>query len=299
LGGVVFTTDSRFSYSHFQMESSSSIYSLRYYQQLIATQALHSNVIAFLPTGLGKTYIAFHVIDCKLQEIRRSIDDNHLKFIVFIAPTKALLNQQIVSIQRFCKARADTFNGERRYNSQLIDAWGAKEWLESIRGLEVLGMTPAIFRNLLEKSILPENAISLIILDECHHAAGNHEMGRLCDALKNNPYQKPLILGLTASPIKVKTKGFEKVINAITDLEERTNCTFYLPTKEMIDDLYSFHIENTTYLMTFDSSSESCLRTIMTNQLLLHLQGIKSTQFMLWALRGLGFLITKKLAFMK
>ena len=57
----------------------------RDYQINLANQAMNENCIIVLPTGLGKTTIALHVIAEYLQQdsVR----------ILFLAPTRVLVNQ--------------------------------------------------------------------------------------------------------------------------------------------------------------------------------------------------------------
>lgn len=187
-----------------------SLYVLRDYQNLIAETALHTNTLAYLATGMGKTFIAFRLIDHHLQIIRQSreMDKNQWpKVIIFIAPKKALLHQQIDSIQKLCsrageKNFAECFDGSKFYNNKHIDLWGSKEWLEMMKQRKILGMTPAILLCLLQKKILPPDVIDLIIFDECHHSIGNDPMALVCDAIKHHKLT-PRILGLTASPVSI------------------------------------------------------------------------------------------------
>jgi Fanconi anemia group M protein len=57
----------------------------RDYQINLANQAMNENCVVVLPTGLGKTTIALHVIAEYLS--------NESVGILFLAPTRVLVNQ--------------------------------------------------------------------------------------------------------------------------------------------------------------------------------------------------------------
>ena len=63
----------------------------REYQKEIASNVLkRGNTLVVLPTGLGKTLIAFLVMEQKLKE----------GAILFLAPTKPLVNQHLKEIRK-------------------------------------------------------------------------------------------------------------------------------------------------------------------------------------------------------
>ena len=63
----------------------------RDYQESLAQQAIKENCIVVLPTGLGKTTIALHVISEYLSKG---------KGILFLAPTRVLVNQHYDFLKR-------------------------------------------------------------------------------------------------------------------------------------------------------------------------------------------------------
>lgn len=234
--------------------TSSSTYHLRHYQDLIAVQATKANTIVYLPTGSGKTFIAFHVLESRLRNIRSTKRQSSTwpTIAVFIAPTKALLAQQIDYFRKFCPGlSAEEVIGTTLMNGRLVDNWGIVEWRQQIQGRELLGMTPAILRNLLEKRLLPDGVIDLLILDECHHATGNNEMKRLCDQVRIQGL-KPLILGLTASPRK--SKG-GRIQEAIEELEANTMCSFFLPSEDFLSNLKAYSPEASSFLLEYPRDS--------------------------------------------
>ena len=64
----------------------------RDYQINLANQAIHENCIVVLPTGLGKTTIALHVISEYLLKESGTI--------LFLAPTRVLVNQHFDFLQK-------------------------------------------------------------------------------------------------------------------------------------------------------------------------------------------------------
>lgn len=190
------------------------------------------------------------MIEYRLQFIRIARDNPNEwpRVIIFIAPKRALLHQQIQSIRKFCAgAKAEEFGGGTLYNNKKIDEWGLDEWRYHLQRYEVLGMTPATLQVLLEKSLLPPHTIDLLVLDECHHATGNDPMAKVCDALKLSG-MSPLILGLTASPIKSKHMRVRK---AIERLEQRTMCTFFSPTEEYLQSVRQFAFKPPAVIVSY------------------------------------------------
>lgn len=232
-----------------------SLFEIRPYQAHIAQQALHDNTIAFLPTGMGKTFVAIYVLEQRLRT--RSID-NEKKVSIFIAPKKNLVNQHFCTLQRyFCgkDVKIKEINGETISSSQSakhVDNWDKNDWLSEIESYDVLVMTPKFCLDLLGRKFLPLASLDLLILDECHCATRNHEMARVCDLLLGAGAYKPLLLGLTATPIN-NTKG--NIKTAILDLEARTNCTFFYPTEEFIASLNHYKTEAVPLIVQYSNYS--------------------------------------------
>jgi ERCC4-related helicase/dsRNA-specific ribonuclease len=217
---------------------------LRKYQELIVTQAKERNTIAFLPTGTGKTLIACYLIRHRIEGVRiaRENGSEWGKIIVFIAPTRALLHQQIEYIQKHVfPIKALEFHSESAFENKPIDKWDRKEWKYFIQRFEVFGLTPDTLKRLIEKSIIPVDVIDLIMFDECHHVIGNSAMAKLCDVINSHPNCKPLIFGMTASPVQSKqAKSQLNLEEFITNLEQRLHANFFYPTEELISSLQYF-----------------------------------------------------------
>jgi ERCC4-related helicase len=115
------------------------------------------------------------LIKSRIEKVRikREQDPNCPSVVIFIAPKKALLHQQIDYIKvHAAPISADEFHGDKKLNNKHIDLWNPREWSEQVSKFEVLGMTPAILQQLLETRKIPHHIIDLLILDECHYAKG-------------------------------------------------------------------------------------------------------------------------------
>eukprot|EP01038_Epipyxis_sp_PR26KG_P010334 gene10334-13884_t len=206
------------------LENNSDTHIIRPYQKRVLEAALKGNTIAFLPTGAGKTLISVFLIKERLQLIRKSITLNQSKkLIIFIAPTKLLVGQQRKYIACHCDANVSEWTGESVFIEEVcISLKLNTPWREWIKATEVLVMTPEIAKQLLIRKFFDVSDIDSIVLDECHHAFGNDPMLEICQIIKTSSHEvKPLILGMTASPIPCK-KGL--ISNKILILEENMNC---------------------------------------------------------------------------
>lgn len=154
----------------------------RKYQQEIASNVLkRGNTLVVLPTGLGKTLIAFLVMENTLK----------LGSTLFLAPTKPLVNQHLKEIRDVFKEYSSmALTGEIKKNDR------KKMWEES----DIIVATPQTVEKDLE--IINKDKFSLVVLDEVHRTSGKYAYTPI--ALEFKPHS--LILGLTASPGSKKEK---------------------------------------------------------------------------------------------
>jgi ATP-dependent DNA helicase MPH1 len=173
---------------------------IRDYQFSITRKALFHNTLVALPTGLGKTFIAATVM---LNFYRWTKDAQ----IVFMAPTKPLVTQQIdacfniVGIPRSCTT---LLTGEVRASLR------AEEWATK----RVFFMTPQTLDNDLRTGIADPKRIVLLVVDEAHRATGNYAYVKVISMLRR--FAKSFrILALTATP----GSNVEAVQDVINNLE--------------------------------------------------------------------------------
>lgn len=235
---------------------------LRKYQQLVLDQALDGNRIAVLPTGSGKTLIACHVIEYRIKLVRKQRGDCEWgKVVVYIAPTKVLLNQQIPYIQTHtpCNLQAIALDGDTYYNALKIEFWGEKEWMYYFRRYEVFGMTPEVFRQLLDKRIIPPSTIDAVIIDECHHARGAHPMALMAKAIIRTQ-DNVFLFSMTASPFNRKKGDKNKMLH---ELQQNLNSSFIVINMDMKSSI-DMHRASPCLWVAKLETNPSCDRSIST-----------------------------------
>lgn len=155
----------------------------RSYQEAIARNALRTNTLVCLPTGLGKSVVAAYVAAERLSRLPN-------KSVVMLAPTKPLVLQHFRSFQKLMNIDSDSI------------VWLTGE-VEPVRRVQLwskrlIFSTPQVFMNDLLTGKIPLDRFSLMIFDEAHRAVGDYPYAFIADryaAVNDN-----LILGLTASP---------------------------------------------------------------------------------------------------
>ncbi|KAH7883909.1 P-loop containing nucleoside triphosphate hydrolase protein [Phlebopus sp. FC_14] len=157
----------------------------RDYQFNIVKHCLYENTLVALPTGLGKTFIAGVV----MLNFYRWFPEGKL---VFVAPTKPLVAQQIDACHRICgipgrDAIELTGNNARDYRSRM--------WQEK----RLFYMTPQTLINDLASENCDPRDIILTVIDEAHKGTGNYAYAQVIRFLMvKNPHFR--VLALTATP---------------------------------------------------------------------------------------------------
>ena len=155
----------------------------RSYQEAIARNALRTNTLVCLPTGLGKSVIAAYVAAERLRRIPE-------KSVVMLAPTKPLVLQHFRSFQKLINIEPESLvwlTGEVT-PEQRMELWKKR----------LIFSTPQVFMNDLITGKMALEEFSLIIFDEAHRAVGDYPYTFIAD--RYAAVEGSLILGLTASP---------------------------------------------------------------------------------------------------
>lgn len=158
----------------------------RAYQLEGVAESLQSSTLLVYPTAGGKTAVAVMA----MAEILRKNNSR----IVIIAPTVGLVDQHQRTISEWLVSdfKSVSLTGSTPSKNR------GKVWKAS----RIVVTTPQIYRNdVLSGLILPSD-IRLLILDEAHHAVGNHAMAQSADL--HREFGGDRILAMTASP------GFSK-----------------------------------------------------------------------------------------
>ncbi|CAE6447946.1 unnamed protein product [Rhizoctonia solani] len=159
----------------------------RDYQYNIISHSLFDNTLVSLPTGLGKTFIAGSVM---------------LNFynwfptgkVVFVAPTKPLVAQQIEACHESCGIPG---RDAIELTGTVTKTLRRRAWEEK----RVFYMTPQTFYNDLRDGTCDARDIVLVVIDEAHRATGSYAYVTIVHYLMaHNPYHR--ILALSATPGK-------------------------------------------------------------------------------------------------
>lgn len=161
--------------------------------------ARRRNIVAFLDTGSGKTFISVLLIkDIAAKErAREKYQKGTRRVIFFLVPKKVLVGQQaqvirihsdlrvskpsciITAVRRtyFCGFTAFVTLQVAEYCSDggnYEENWDNYKWATELANHEVLVMTPQILLNMLIHRFITMKGIALICFDECHHARKKH-----------------------------------------------------------------------------------------------------------------------------
>lgn len=158
----------------------------RKYQLDISEVASRRNTLVVLPTALGKTIIAI-LCACKVLNIHEGSK------VLIMAPTRPLVLQHrssILKITEFNERDVSWLTGTiPKAEREVIWSGDAK----------IMVATPQVVRNDILSKILKLDKFALIVFDECHRAIANYAYTKISEVYKNQK-ERPLILGMTASP---------------------------------------------------------------------------------------------------
>lgn len=157
----------------------------RPYQQEIFAVAKEKNTLVVLPTGLGKTAIALLLAAQRLVEFPS-------KKIVFLAPTKPLVEQQFSVFQESLLLARKDF---ALFTGHVSPQQRHQLWQQA----RVIFSTPQALENDVLSGKLSLKDVALLIVDEAHRATGDYAYTFLASTyVKQALHQR--IIGLTASP---------------------------------------------------------------------------------------------------
>jgi ERCC4-related helicase/ERCC4-type nuclease len=176
----------------------------RLFQLDLAATALQASSLIVVPTGLGKTVIALIVLLARMDKGR----------ILFLAPTKPLVEQHAAFLQRVLKdSIAVTMMTGELPPEKRIESWGKSRIVVS---------TPQVIENDLLTRRIDLKDVSLVIFDEAHRAVGNYAYVYIADRYHREA-KSPLVLGITASPGSQSEKIAEICSNlSIEKIQTRT-----------------------------------------------------------------------------
>lgn len=154
----------------------------RAYQLEGVAESLHSSTLLVYPTAGGKTAVAVMAMAETLHRDKGAI--------VIIAPTVGLVDQHQRTISEWLVSDFESVS----LTGSTPPGKREQVWKVS----RIVVTTPQIYRNDVLSGLIVPSDISLLIIDEAHHAVGNHAMALSADLHKENGGER--ILAMTASP---------------------------------------------------------------------------------------------------
>ncbi|CAI5473876.1 unnamed protein product [Closterium sp. Yama58-4] len=127
--------------------------------------------------------------------------------IVFIHPRASIPSpQQAAVVEQQTDMRVGKYSTDTEIKYEAT-------WVQrQVSRHEVLVMTPQVLVNLLQHAFLSLSSVDLLIFDECHHTAKDHAYATIMKTwyFSMKQAERPLIFGMTASPINTKGSGSEE-----------------------------------------------------------------------------------------
>jgi len=157
----------------------------RLYQQTILGTIANFNSLVVLPTGLGKTALAF-----LLAAQRLTVYPNTK--ILMLAPTKPLCEQHVNTFQKHLEVPTEKVV---LFTGSVSPQKRAEMWKDA----QVIVSTPQGLENDVINRRVKLEEVSLLIFDEAHHATGEYAYVWLAQQYEKSS-SKARILALTASP---------------------------------------------------------------------------------------------------
>ena len=174
-------------------------FSARTYQQSLFANSMDKNSLVVLPTGLGKTIVAL-----MLATYYFNINN---KKILFLAPTKPLVEQQQFSFQDF-------YQNKEEFNFVTLTGLVAPKKRQLMyEENDFIFSTPQLIENDIINGIINPKDFGLVIFDEAHRATGNYAYCFIAQEFEKSNDTK--FLALTASPGTSK----EDIFNVIDNLK--------------------------------------------------------------------------------
>ena len=174
----------------------------RPYQLELLELAKKKNIIVYLGTGSGKTFIAVMLIQHLRGELGK-LEKGRIqggKKAIFLVSSVALVEQQAREIRNTTGLQVGTYCG-----SDGVDDWEEYKWMDEFSKYQVLVFVHEVFRSVLSCKFLQFRDLALLVLDECHHAVKNHPYSVIMNMYNENKSAGnpvPKVLGLTVATLQ-------------------------------------------------------------------------------------------------
>ena len=219
------------------------------YQLEMLNIAKTKNIIVFLETGLGKTYISILLLKHIYNEPIEANITNRIEYVkqttkktLFLFETVSLLLQQSKVIKQNTNLKVFKMFGDSKstYTSNKT------KFQKALNKYDIICATPECIYRYFSFGYITITDIALIVMDECHHCIGDDYYNKL---LKHFVYvngyntSSTRVLGLTASPI-FNDNG--KIVDSIQKLCNNMGCYLVCPSNIInnnIDNVFNKEIE--------------------------------------------------------
>ncbi|KAH0792947.1 Type III restriction enzyme, res subunit family protein [Histomonas meleagridis] len=196
-------------------------FSRRDYQFEIALTAVTANTLVIIPTSLGKTFIAALLIF------------NYYRWfptgkIIFIAPTRPLVSQQMKSVQETTQIVQSDI---AEITGAILPETRASKW----KSARVFFATAQTVQKDIEKGICPTTQIVLLVVDEAHRASGNHSY---CVVVRQIASVTKFfrVVALTATPGSTFSDVQQVIYNLLIhkiEIRDDNDCAQYIHSKDI------------------------------------------------------------------
>ena len=213
--------------------------------QIAATQAcIRCSTLLVMPTGFGKTAVQWNCIADALG--------SGIEKIVITAPTVGLVDQQRRMILERIRIDADRV---RTYTGSDRPAKRGDIWNEST----IIIATPQVIRNDVDSGLIHLSNVGLLIIDEAHHAKGNHATAQVAERYQSQA-SEPWLVAATASPGSTQ--------NAIRQLWDRLSVNRIFVAKREDDLLkpYAVDMNIATIRVMLDAKTLALLEPLEAHQ---------------------------------
>lgn len=215
----------------------------RDYQIESFSHSIVNNSIVCLPTGTGKTLVAF-------MFMRFFSYQNPSKLAVFLAPKIALIQQQYAkfldeiinpSTKAFYMTSESTYDEREGFLNEFKEYVEKKDYSKNY----FVFLTPQYFYNLIAGKELFFHNCCAIVFDEAHHTSKNNAYMKIMELYSQIQDEnfKPALLGLTAS--LAGEEDFDKTILRIKEISSNLKSRPFIPivfTKELEETKNSINI---------------------------------------------------------
>ena len=217
-------------------------------------KAKQKNIIVYLGTGSGKTFIAVML----MKHMRDLLGSD--KKVVFLANNVALLEQQAQVIRDFTGLPTGSYCG-----GDGVDDWNKDMWKRELQKQSVMVFIHQVFLDALSHGFISMSSLALLVIDECHHAVGSHPYSKIMTEwyhpTKKEGRSVPKVLGLSAS-IVVKAVQKDKFRKEKLKLEKTLDAVVETADGILVEHFVKSAMEKITYFENGNGYFRKCQKEI-------------------------------------